>query len=174
MFAVTPLSHQHVWTCQNLHGPTTYDSTSGFPWTQQQDLCVPCPPLTPVPGVDTLCPWTPVDPRSRHRDPSLTGLRSGVSFVLGHRHLCAHHPAHIYLNAPNPTPQRPTWTHKWRQHRRIPSRLTHLHTTTQHCLFPCTFKHRCTHNSEMHLPPGACTYNRSTLAHSPTHRGMHI
>lgn len=63
ILAITPLSHQHVWTCQNPHGPTTQVSTCGFPGTHQHDVCPP-PSMGSWLSMQThLCPWTPcVDP----------------------------------------------------------------------------------------------------------------
>ena len=39
ILTITPLSYQHMWTCQNPHGPTIQFSPSGFPWTHQHGVC---------------------------------------------------------------------------------------------------------------------------------------
>lgn len=118
-----------------------------------------------------LCPWIPAHHRSCHMGPHLTGPISGVNLCQGHRHMCTYHPACTYLNTHNPTLQIPTQTRKWTQYRHRPSRGTHLHTITHTTLpFPLhTHTQRHTHNCETHVSPGACSYNKAALAHSPTH-----
>lgn len=88
MLAITPLSHQHVWTCQNTRGLTIQISTSGFPWTHQHELCTPHPPLTLGLGCGHTCVhgpphWSLAYYRSRQMGSNLTGPRSKVSLVLG-------------------------------------------------------------------------------------------
>lgn len=118
MLAITPLSHHHVWTCQNTRGLTTQVSTSGFPWTHQHELCTPHPPPTLGLGCPHTCVHGPhTGPRHTigHAKwaPISLGPEARSALFWGHRHVCAYNPAYMCLNTYNTTPKRPTLMHKW-------------------------------------------------------------